>query len=233
LMGPAVGTIARILIHEALAILAPDLCDLLLRHLTLLRHSVSWHGLTVAWTRRDSVGWVWIVSRIISGWAIPLRYRVTRRHVALHWLWHATWWDKCNLCLAGEIWAAFDLDNSLDAVLNCSPSPSRPAGRNTYAKRKSLSWTAAKVIRPRHLDVSREQDVLSALSFLNPLIVRKRYPDHLFVVLKHPSFHLNSQRLNVFLSLNVDFSDDAFSLNECRLVKTNPDLALRRSQMIE
>src|SRR6266571_8242676 len=211
-MGPAVRAIGRVLVHEALAIFAADLCDLLLRHLTLWRHPVSWHGLTVAWTSRDSVGWVGIVSRIIPGWAVTLRYRISWRHVALHWLWHATWRDKCDLCLAGEIRAAFDLDDSLDAILNCSPAPSRPAGRNTYAKRKSLSWTASEIIRPRHLDVSREQDVLSALSFLNPLIVRKRYPDHLFVVLKHPSFHPNSQRLNVFLSLNVDFSDDAFSL---------------------
>jgi hypothetical protein len=36
-MGPAVGTIARILIHEALAILAPNVCDLLRRHLALWR----------------------------------------------------------------------------------------------------------------------------------------------------------------------------------------------------
>src|SRR5712664_2224757 len=36
LMGPAVGTIARIVIHEALAILPPNLCDLL-RHLALWR----------------------------------------------------------------------------------------------------------------------------------------------------------------------------------------------------
>src|SRR5947209_11329732 len=232
-MGPAVGTIGRVLVHQALAILAPNLCDLLLRHLTLLRHSVSRHGLTVSWTHRDPVGWVGIVSRIISGWAIALRYRITGWHVALHWLWHATWWDKCDLCLASEIRAAFDLDNSLDAVLHCSSTPSRSAGRNTYAERKSLSWTATKVVRPCHLDVSREKNVLSALSFLNPLIVRKRHPDHLFVILKHPSLYSNPQRLDVFLSMHVDFPNDAFSLNKCRLVKTNPDLALRRSQMIK
>ena len=153
-MGPAVGTIGRVLVHEALAIFAADLCDLLLRRLTLWRHSVSRHGLTVSWTHRDPVSWVGIVSRIIPGWAVTLRHRISGGHVALHWLWHATWWDKCNLCLAGEIWAAFDLDNSLDAVLHCSPAPSRPAGRNTYTERKSLSWTAAKVVRPSHLDVS-------------------------------------------------------------------------------
>src|SRR2546422_1254965 len=232
-MGPAVGTIARILVHEALAILAADLCDLLLRHLTLWRHPVSWHRLTVSWTRRDPVSWVGIVSRVISGWAITLRYRITGRHVALHWLGHTTWWDKRDLCLAGEIRAAFDLDNSLDAVLNCSSTPSRSAGRNTYAEGKSLSWTAAKVVGSGHLDVSREQDVLSALSFLNPLIVGKRHPDHLFVILKHPSFHSNPQRLDVFLSLHVDFANDAFSLNKCRLVKTNPDFTLGRSQMIK
>src|SRR3989442_4772706 len=232
-MCPAVRAIGRVLVHQALAILAPDLGDLLLRHLTLWRHPVAWHGLTVSWTHRDPVSWVGIVSRIIPGWAATLRHRISGGHVALHWLWHATWWDKCNLCLAGEIWAAFDLDNSLDAVLHCSPAPSRSAWRNTYAERKSLSWTGAKGIWPRHLDVSREQDVLSALSFLNPLIVGKRYPDHLFVILKHPSFHSNPQRLDVFLSLHVDFANDAFSLNKCRLVKANPDLAFRCSQMIK
>src|SRR5438552_8795310 len=153
-MCPAVGTIGRILIHEALAILATDLCDLLPRHLTLPRHPVSRHGLTVSWTHRDPVSWVGIVSRTIPGCAAILRHRISWGHVALHWLRHATRWDKCNLCLAGEIRAAFDLDNSLDAVLHCSPTPSRPAGRNTYTERKSLSRTAAKVVRPSHMDVS-------------------------------------------------------------------------------
>jgi len=162
-----------------------------------------------------------------------LRYRITRRHVAWHRLWHATRWNKSNLRLASEIRTAFDLDNSLDAVLHCSPAPSRPAGRNTYTERKSLSRTAAKIVWPGHLDVSREQDVLSALSFLNSLIVGKRHPDHLFVIFKHPSLYSNPQRLNVFLSLHVDFPKDAFSLNKCRLVKTNPDFALRRPQMIK
>src|SRR3989442_14577589 len=104
-MGPAVGTIARILIHEALAILATNLRDLLLRHLTLWRHPVSWHWLTltISWTHRDPVGWVGIVSRIVSGGAITLWYRITWRHVALHRLWHATRRNECNLCLPGEI----------------------------------------------------------------------------------------------------------------------------------
>ena len=232
-MSPAVRAIGRVLVHQALAILAPDLGDLLLRHLTLWRHPVSWHRLTVSWTCRDPVSWVGIVAWVVSGWAITLRYRITGRHVALHWLGHTTWWDKRNLCLAGEIRAAFDLDNSLDAVLHCSPSPSRPAGRNTYTERKSLSRTAAKIVGSGHLDVSREQDVLSALSFLNPLIVGKRHPDHLFVIFKHPSLYSNPQRLDVFLSLHVDFPNDAFSLNKCRLVKTNPDFTLRRPQMIK
>ena len=166
-MSPAVGTIGRVLVHEALAIFAADLYDLLLRRLTLWRHSVSWHGLTVARIHWLTVSRIGIVSRIVSGRAITLLHGISTGHVALHWLGHATWRDKCNLCLASEIWAAFDLDNGLNAVLHCSPTPSRSAGRNTYAERKGLSWTAAKVIRPGHLDVSREQDVLSALSFLN------------------------------------------------------------------
>src|SRR2546428_11989082 len=116
-MGPAVGTIARILVHEALAILASDLCDLLVRHRTVWRHPVSWHRLTVSWTCRDPVSWVGIVSWVVSGWAIALRYRITGRHVALHWLGDTAWWDKRSLCLAGEVRAAFDLDNSLGAVL--------------------------------------------------------------------------------------------------------------------
>jgi len=229
-MSPTVGTIGRVLVHETLAILAADLRDLLLRHLALRRHPISWHRLTIS---RTAVGWVGIVSRIIPRWAVTLRYRISWGHVALHWLWHATWWDKCDLCLASEIRAAFDLDNSLDAVLHCSPTPSRSAGRNTYAEGKSLSWTATKVVRPCHLDVSREKNVLPPLPFLNPLIVGKRHPDHLFIILKHPSLYSNPQRLDVFLSLHIDLPNDAFSLNKCRLVKTNPDLALRRSQMIE
>src|SRR2546425_450439 len=99
-MSPAVRAIGRVLVHEALAILAPDLCGLLLRHLTLWRHTVSWHRLTISRTRWDPVSRVGIVSRIVSGRAIALRYRITRRHVAWHRLWHATRWNKSNLRLA-------------------------------------------------------------------------------------------------------------------------------------
>src|SRR2546426_8821428 len=100
-MSPAIGAIGRVLVHETLAILATDLRHLLLRYLTLGRHPISWHWLTVA--LRDSVGWVGIVSRIITRWAIALRYLVTGRHVAWHWLGHAARWSKCNLCLARQI----------------------------------------------------------------------------------------------------------------------------------
>jgi len=230
LVSAAVRAIGRVLVHEALTILATHLRDLLLRHLTLLRHPVPWHRLTIS---RTPVGWVGIVPWVVSKRAIALLDGIPTRHVTRHLLGHANWWDKCDLCLAGEIGPAFDLDNGLNAVLHCSPAPSRPAGRNTYAKRKSLSRTTAKVVGPSHLNVSREQDVLSALSFLNLLIVGKRYPDHLFVILKHPSFHSNPQRLDVFLSLHVDFANDAFSLDKRRLVKANPDLAFRCSQMIK
>src|SRR5229473_3113270 len=105
LMSPAIGAIGRILVHETLAILATDLRDLLLRHLTLWRHPVSRHGLTIS---RTPVGWVGIVSRIVSGRAITLWHRITWGHVALHRLWHATRWSKCNLCLARQIRPAFD-----------------------------------------------------------------------------------------------------------------------------
>jgi hypothetical protein len=187
-MSPAIGAIGRVLVHEALAVLATDLRDLLLRHLTLWRHPVSRHGLTIS---RTPVGWVGIVSRIVSGRAITLWYRIAWRHVALHGLWHATRWSKCNLCLARQIRPAFDLDNGFETVFYRRTASSRSAGRNAYAERKSLSWTTAKVIRTCHLDVSGEKDVLSALSLLNPLIVRKRYPDHLFVIFKHPSLNSN------------------------------------------
>src|SRR5713101_6156399 len=151
-MSPAIGAIGRILVHKTLAVLATDLRDLLLRHLTLGRHPISWHWLTVA--LRDSVGWVGIVSRIVSGRTITLWHRITWRHVALHRLWHATRWSKCNLCLARQIRPAFDLDNGFETVFYRRTASSRSAGRNTYAERKSLSWTTTKVIRPCHLDVS-------------------------------------------------------------------------------
>src|SRR5712692_7547813 len=188
-MSPAIGAIGRILVHKTLAILATDLRDLLLRHLTLGRHPVSWHWLSVAWAHRGAVGWVGIVSRVVSGRPIALLHRISAWHVAWHWLGHAARWSKCNLCLARQIRPAFDLDNGFETVFYRRTASRRSAGRNTYAERKSLSWTTAKVIRSCHLDVSGEQDVLSALSLLNPLIVRKRYPDHLFVIFKHPSLN--------------------------------------------
>src|SRR5713226_6676453 len=109
-MSPTIGAVGRILVHEALAVLATDLRDLLLRHLTLWRHPVSRHGLTIS---RTPVGWVGIVSRIVSGRAITLWHRITWGHVALHRLWHATRWSKCNLCLARQIRPAFDLTTAL------------------------------------------------------------------------------------------------------------------------
>src|SRR6266568_1675809 len=100
-MGPAVRAIGRVLVHEALAIFAADLCDLLLRHLTLWRHPVSWHRLTVArihWLTVSRIGIVSrIVSRIVSGRAITLLHGIYNGHVALHWLWHDAWREKCNL----------------------------------------------------------------------------------------------------------------------------------------
>src|SRR5881409_500508 len=75
-MSPAIGAVSRILVHETLAILATDLRDLLLGHLTLWRHPVSRHGLTIS---RTPVGWVGIVSRIVSGRTITLWHRITWR----------------------------------------------------------------------------------------------------------------------------------------------------------
>src|SRR5260370_40384878 len=89
-MCPAIGAIGRILVHETLAILATDLRDLLLRHLTLRRHPISWHWLSVAWARRGAVGWVGIVSRVVSRWAIALLHRISAWHVAWPLLGHAT-----------------------------------------------------------------------------------------------------------------------------------------------
>jgi len=199
----------------------------------LRRHPISGHWLTIARTHRNPVCWIGIVPRIVSGWARSLRYGITRRHVAWHLLRHTSRWSKCNLRLAGEIRPTLDLDNSFETVFDRGAAPSRPAWGNTYTEGKSLSRASTKIIRPSHLDVSREQDVLSALSLLNSLIVRKSYPDHLFVIFKHSSLYFDPYRLNVFLCLHVDLTDDAFSFNKRRLVKANPDFAFRRFQMIE
>jgi len=190
-MSPTIGAIGRILVHETLAILATDLRDLLLllRHLALLRNAVSWHWLTVAWIHRLTICGIGIVSLIVARRTISLLDRIASGHVSGHLLGHAAGWSKCNLCLARQIRPAFDLDNGFETVFYRRAASRRSAGRNTYAERKSLSWTTTKVIRSCHLDVSGEQDVLSALSLLNPLIVRERYPDHLFVIFKHPSLN--------------------------------------------
>ena len=119
-MGAAVGTIGRVLVHHALAILAADLRDLLLRHLYLWRHAVSRHRLTVARIHGRAICGIRIVSRIVTRWTIALGHRISGWHVTRHSLRlrHASRGSKCDLCLACEVRPAFDLDNSFQAVLH-------------------------------------------------------------------------------------------------------------------
>jgi len=121
-MSPTIGAVGRILVHEALAVLATDLRDLLLRHLTLWRHPVSRQ-----WADhiQDPVGWVGIVSRIVSGRAITLWHRITWGHVACIGCGMLLGWSKCNLCLARQIRPAFDLDNGFETVFYRRTASSR------------------------------------------------------------------------------------------------------------
>jgi hypothetical protein len=104
-VSPAVGTIGRVLVHEALAILAADLRDLLLllRHLSLWRHAVSWHWLTVAWIHRLTICGIGIVSLIVARRTISLLDRIASGHVSGHLLRHTSCWDERDLRAAREV----------------------------------------------------------------------------------------------------------------------------------
>jgi len=108
-MGPAVGTVGRVLIHEALAVLATDLCDLLLRHLHLLRHAVSRHGLAIAWIHRLPICGIGIVSLVVAGRTISLLDGIASGNVSGHLLRHTSSWNERYLCATCEMGTAFDL----------------------------------------------------------------------------------------------------------------------------
>jgi hypothetical protein len=91
----------------------------------------------------------------------------------------------------------------------------------------------AEVRRSSHLDISGEENIFDPMHFLNPLIVGKRNPNRFLVSLEHSCFHGDSFALYVLVSFDVDLSNDPFSFSKGRLVKSYPDFALWRYQMIE
>jgi hypothetical protein len=103
LVSPAVGTIRRPLIHEALAVLATNLRDLLLRHLHLLRHAVSRHGLTIAWIHGLPIRWIGIVSLVVSGRTVSLLDWIASGHISGHLLRHTSCWDERDLSATSEM----------------------------------------------------------------------------------------------------------------------------------
>ncbi len=171
MVSPTVGTIAGVLVHQALAILATDLGDLLGRHLLLRRHAIPRHRLSIPGTHRHPVARIRIIARIVSRRTIALLDRVSSRHIPWHRLGHAAGRHESNLCMTGHVWPAFDLDHSLETVLNRPSSSCWATGRHSDAERECLGWTTPKVVGPGDLDVSREENVLPALMLLNPRIV--------------------------------------------------------------
>jgi len=232
-VSPAVGTIGRVLVHETLAILASDLRDLLLRHLTLGRHSVSRHWLTVARIHRLTVSRIGIVSLVVSGRSIALLHRISSWHVAWHLLRHTSCGDERYLSATCEVGATFALQHSLETILDRRSSSSCATGRHSNAKWERLGGTLAEVGRSSHLHISGEQNVFGTVHFLDPLTVGKRYPHGFLVGLEHPCFHLDSFALNVFVSFNIDLSYDRLSFCKSCLVESYPDFTLWRNQMIE
>src|SRR5690348_10852335 len=102
-MSSAVGAIGRVLVHQTLTVLATDLCDLLLKHLSLWRHAVSWHGLTVAWIHGLAICGIRIVSLVVARRTISLLDRIASGHVSGHLLRHTSCWDERDLRAAREV----------------------------------------------------------------------------------------------------------------------------------
>lgn len=233
LMSTAVGTVSRVLVHHALAVFASDLCDLLWRHLHLLRHSIPWHGLTVARVHRLSIRRVRIVSWIVARRTISLLNWVASGHVSGHLLRHTSGRDKGDLCAACKVGTPLDFYDGLETILDRGSSSSCAAGRHSNAKRKSLSRTLAEIGRSSHLDISGEQNVFGTVHFLNSLTVGKRYPNGFLVGLEHSCFNLDSFALNVFVSFNIDLTHYSLSFRKGCFVESYPDFTLWRDQMIE
>ena len=198
-----------------------------------MRHSIPRHGLTVARVHRLSIRRVRIVSWIVAGRTISLLNWVASRHVSGHLLRHTSGRDKRDLCTACEVRTTLDFDYGLETILNRSSSSSCAAGRHSNAKRKSLSRTLAEIRRSSHLDISGEENVFGAVHFLDPLTVGKRYPNGFLIGLEYSCFHLDSFALDVFVSFNIDLSNDSLSFCKSCLVESYPDFTLRRDQMIE
>src|SRR3989442_1410052 len=184
LVSPTVGTIARVLVHESLAILATDLGDLLGRHLLLWRHTIPRHRLSIPGTHRHPIARIRIITRIVSGRTIALLHRVSSRHIPRHRLGHAAARHESNLRMTSHVRPALDLDHSLETILNRPSSFCWATGRHSDAERECLGWTTPKIVGPGDLDVSREENVLPALMLLNPRIVDGD-PYELCIIFEH------------------------------------------------
>src|SRR5207244_11440844 len=103
LVSPTAGTIARVLVHESLAILATDLGDLLGRHLLLWRHTIPRHRLSIPGTHRHPIARIRIITRIVSGRTIALLHRLASRHIPRHRLGHPSPPPERNLRLTSNV----------------------------------------------------------------------------------------------------------------------------------
>ncbi len=212
MVSPTIGTVARVLVHETLAILAADLGDLLGGHLLLRRHTIPRHRLSIPRTHRHPVARIRIITRIVSWRTITLLHRVSSRHVPWHRLRNTAGRLESNLCLTSHVWTAFDLDDSLETVLDRPPGSRWPTGRHTHAERKCLSWTAPEIVGSGDHDVSREENVLPTLMLLDPRIV-DRDPDEFCVILEDSSLDFNPERLDILARLDVYLSNHSFELS--------------------
>src|SRR5712692_11341357 len=148
LMCPAVGTGARVLVHETLTVFTAHLWTLLgWNWLSLLLRSISRHRLAIPWTHRHPIPGIRIVRRPRSITAVPLLNGIPTwlRHVPWHSLWHTSRGDECNLCLATHVRPTLALQNHFETILHCGSTSSGPTGRYPNAQWKSLSWTLTKV----------------------------------------------------------------------------------------
>ena len=226
-MCSTVGARTRIAGHHALAIFASDLCNLLLSH--LWRHIVSRHRLPIPLHRR-SISRIRIIALVVTSGTIALLNWISALHVGL--LRHCPWRHYGDLCPAGKMGTTLTLQYCFETVLNRSTSTSSMARRYTHAERESLRISLSKVRGSRYLDILRIENILYSVHLLYACVV-DRDPDRLLVSLKDSSLKFDSLSLNVFVSLNIDLTDNRLSLSECCFIESYPDLALRRYEMIK
>ena len=236
LVCPAVGARAGALIHESLAVLATDLRPCWLWHGLLRRHVVSRHGRSITRTSRPTVAWIVcgivagirIIPLIVAGWTISLWHWIRSRHVSRHLLRHASRGRERDLCRASHVGSTLNLDDGFETILNGPPrSPGSHSG-HTNTERKCLGGAAPKIVRPRNLDITREENVLLVLVFLKTLVV-DCYPYHFLVVFEDACLHLHAQRLDILAGLNVDLPSHALAFHESWLIESYPYLSLRSS----